>query len=201
MALDFGEAGNAALASGTVRTAILFRINSNPVVRAWASVGDFPAVADLIETSEGAIYKGIGQILALPELTQLINGKADRIDFTISGAGVDAALADQAMAEAGLLRFARFNIGLQVLGTDWQPISRVVWLWEGECGPVSGNRVGGRESNPTRTISLSVGSAFAARRRPRALNFSNAHHQRLHPGDRFCERFGLYSAGTTRQWP
>jgi hypothetical protein len=203
VALDFSEAALRQLAGGTVRQAILFRIdNPDPekIVRMWASVGDYQIGVDPIETEVNAKFHGIGQMIDVPVVNQLLNGVADRVDFTLSGAVVRPDIVNMVSIEAGEVEFQRCNLGIQVMGDDWQPISEVGWLWEGEVGPVAGEKTASSEG-AQHSISLSVGSVFTARRRPKIINFTDTHQQRFSPGDLFCNRTALYSIGSTIKWP
>jgi hypothetical protein len=199
---DFQEAVRRQRQGSTIRQAILFRIDyPGEPLRMWMSVGDYMmGVTDLIEASEDAVFRGIGHLIDVPVVQQLLNGTADRVDFTLSGTVVTADVVSQAMIEGGALEFCRANLGVQILGADWQPIAPAAWLWEGEVGPVSSSRSGGRE-NPTRSIGLSIGSGFTARRRPGITHFTDPHQQRFSPGDLACDKVGRYSVGSTIKWP
>jgi hypothetical protein len=92
------------------------------------------------------------------------------------------------------------NVGLRVLGADLQPISPTAWLWEGEGDTLSVER-DGSGANAVRTIVLSVGTVMTGRRRPKNATWTDPDQKHRSSDDRFCERVGLYSQGTTKTWP
>jgi hypothetical protein len=193
-------AAQAQLGSGQVRPAILFRMATDPVVRLWAGAGDVAIPADLIEDDDGAVYTGLGELVGLPELNQLINGAAERVEFTMAAAELTSEIADLAASEADLVRGAAVTIGFYVFDQDWQRLSPVDWLWDGTADSLKINRAPDGES-AIRSITLSVGSLFTGRRRPALAYWTDPDQRRRSSDDRFCERVKLHNAGWTRTWP
>ena len=195
--MNFSEAFALQLAGGVVRPAIFFRLATDPVIRIWGGVGDFALAADNIETA-GGVYQGWGELNDIPALAQLINGVASRVDFAVSGVGpVAARLADE---EAEDIRGRRVNLGVMALGSDWQPVSTVAWLWEGEADTlIIDSRLDGDQR--IETLTLSVASIFTGRRRPRYRHYTDAEQRRRSPDDRYCERVSLYAQEYTKVWP
>lgn len=193
----FGPAAAAQLAGGIVRPAIFFRTATDPVVRLWAGIGDIEVAADLIET-DTAIYKGIGDLGNIPALQQLINGTATRVDFTVSGIGpTGLRLADE---DAPQVRGRTVNIGFRTLDKDWQPSMPMAWVWEGESDVITlDSRLDG--DRRIETLTLSVGSLFTGRRRPRYKHYTDQEQRRRSPDDRLCDRVNLYSQAYTKTWP
>ena len=201
--LDFGAAANALLESDNVRIAVLCRIATDTPTRFWTGVGDLALPADAVETTDGAIYKGIGDIVGLPALDQLINGGAQAVQFTISGTGVDAAGVAMLTASAEDVIYRRMNVGIGIFDANLQFTGNRVWLWEGECSTIDASREAnaGPGGLPVRTVSLGVGSTFTARRRPRIVNWTDTHQRRISATDDYLEYVHNMSAGTTIKWP
>lgn len=199
MALDWSTAAQAQLAGGTVRPAFFLLLKSEPTIRVWSGIGDFALEADNIET-EGGEYLGFGELQNLPQLKQLINGQADRVDFTLAGAAVNRDVVRLASEEADSIRNKTLHLGMLVLGADLQPVSPVAWLWHGEADTLTLTR-DDSQGQPVRSMTLSAGSMFARRRRP-GISFWTDHDQRQRSSDdAFCDRVAIYSAGTTKTWP
>lgn len=190
----------AQIQSGAVRLAILLYVAAvGTPVRAWSGPGDFTLTADNVDLT-GGTYLGVGELVGVPTLQALINGAADRVEFTVSG--VTPEIKRLADADAATVRSAPAAIGVLVLGANEQPISPAAWLWEGEADRVRFGRTAGEmDGAPTHSVTLSVGSWATGRRRPGFSNFTDADHRRRHPSDRFFDRVALYSQTATKTWP
>jgi hypothetical protein len=84
-------------AEAGVRESILIRIASDPPARIWSGIGDLLVPADDVEP-EDSIYLGGAVLISAPDFQQLINGTADRLEFTLSG--VSSEVVALAMEEA-----------------------------------------------------------------------------------------------------
>lgn len=177
------------------RIGIFFRLGLPEVQRLWLGVGRV-AVSDAIDT-DGAVYRGFGELTDVPAVSQLLNGVADRYDFALTG--VRGHAAQLAAIEADTVRGARVNLGLGFFDPDYQ-FSGLIWLFEGEADYASIALAPG-QTGEIWSIKLSVGSAMTGRRRKSQSVFSDPDQQRLHPGDRFCERAQRYSQGVAAEWP
>jgi len=63
----------AALESDTQRIGVFFRMATTPVVRLWLGIGDIkPGINAYDAANEN--YSGLGQLIDVPALNQLING-------------------------------------------------------------------------------------------------------------------------------
>jgi hypothetical protein len=197
--LSWSDAAQAQLAGGNLRPAFFFRVATAPVLRLWVGIGDFSVPADRIEVADST-FLGFAELQALPVLTQLINGQADRAEFGIAGAAVTSDVVRLASEEADSVRGAEVHVGFAVLGADLQLASPIAWIWHGVADSLSVQRDDSQEQ-PIRSISLSVGSLFTGRRRPGISFWTDRDQKQRSATDQFCERVGTYSQGTTKTWP
>src|SRR3990172_760179 len=72
------------LDSDTQRIGIFFRMATDPVCRFWLGIGDFNAAAHAYDANEET-YQGLGLLLDVPALQQLINGVAERLVLRVDG--------------------------------------------------------------------------------------------------------------------
>src|SRR5262245_50843604 len=185
------------LDSDTQRIGIFFRMESTPIVRIWLGVGDIrPGINAFDATDE--IYSGLGQLIDVPALSQLINGVADRITFHASGVSEDVlALTEQGSNVKG----AAVAMGVARLAGQWQQLGPPRWLFRGRADYVSLQQQSDKGGKGiTRVVELSVGSLFTGRRRRGLSYMTDADQQERHPGDLFCERTALYSE-SDKTWP
>lgn len=192
--MAYEAAAQAQIEGGRVRTAVFFRMEtlSGSITRVWSGFGDFPVPADAVEAAE-AIYQGMGVLLPLPTMQQLLGGSAERVSFSLSGVSEEiAALAD---TEANEVRQATILVGLMFLDEAWQQLSAMRWVSEYEV-----DSLGGTWDGQTFTVSLSAGSATTGRRRPLLTYFTDVDQRARSPDDRFCERTSQYDAGTSIQF-
>lgn len=191
-------AAQAQLEKGIVRPVVFFRMATPTPLRLWSGAGPFAVPSDTVEPG-GATYLGVGDLVGLPAVQQLINAQGERVQFALSGISAETmALADE---DADEVRGAVVRLGFAVLDAGWQLLSPVAWLWTGEGDSVDVQRAAGEDGSVVRTVSLSVGSMFNSRRRARLSYYSDAEQRRRSPDDRFCERVSLYTASTTKDWP
>ena len=196
--MSWAAAAEAQMAGSVVRPAFFLRVGSATPLRVWSGVGDYPVAADAVETI-ASTYLGLGALAGLPALSGLINGVAERVEFTLSGISAQAlSMADDESVD---IRGSQANIGLTFLGADWQPIGGMGWLWQGQADVVRPSRRASADGQVTRSVSLSVGSAFTGRRRAALSYWSNNDQQMRSPTDRFCERTPLYAPANVKVWP
>lgn len=185
-----------ALESDTQRIGVFFRMATTPVVRVWLGVGAIDPGINAYDASN-EIYAGLGELIDVPSLNQLINGLAERVTFHVSG--VSERTSALASLEADTVKGTAVAVGICLFGAAWQQLGVPVWLWRGTADFVTRTQQSdGRMT--TRMIELSVGSLMTGRRR-RGLSFlTDRDQQSRHLGDRFCERTVLYSA-FEKVWP
>ena len=164
--VGWDAAAQAQLAGGAIRAGIFFRMSSgddNQPIRIWAGDGAFEYGPDLVETDTDATYLGFGQLLELDQLSALINGVAERVDFKMSGAWMSASIAELFAYHADEIRQAQVDLGFLILDATGAPISPMAWLWDGTADSITVERANaGSASEPQiiRAITLSVGSLF-----------------------------------------
>lgn len=178
---------------------VLFRMQTGEGhFRLWSGHGDFIAPNDPIDPSGTPLYSGAGEILNLPELSQLINGATDRIDFSLSGVGeTAAALADESAED---IEGAEVRVGIIVLDAGLQPVTDPRWLWCGEADVLK-PEFNGQSDPQTYTLTLSAGTQSASRRRSAILYYSAAQQQQRSPGDKGCDRVTVFVTGHRLAWP
>lgn len=189
----------AAIASNTADLAIVWRLDTGTPVRFWTGFGDLIIPADAIEPT-GATYKGVGTLADLPEMSQIINGAAERVQFSFSGNNVE--MAEKADGDAFLVRNKAVNLGVIPLDENLQPIDSVLWFRQFTADTIT-IELASKDANGDQTVvvSLSASSAFSGRTRPKIAFFTDVDQRKRSPDDRFCERTPLYSQGVVKAWP
>lgn len=174
-----------------LRESFLFRLECDPPAYLWSGVGDLIV--------EGDTYLGGGELLSgLPEIQQLVNGTASRVDFTASGVDAETirlAREDRASVDGALVR-----IGTVPMNADWQIIGPVDWEWEGIADVVTVDRSATETGEVIRSISLSVGSADTSRSRSQLTLYTDADQRRRSQDDAFFSHVGGITAGTSRRF-
>ncbi len=187
------------LRSRQINLAIMFWMKTaSGTFRLWSGHGDFLAPTDTLEPMENPLYSGAGELLGLPEFSQLINGEADRVDFKLSGLGEQAAaLADKT---AGDIEGAPVRVGVIVLDAALQPATGVLWLWFGEADVLT-PEYDGQSDPPTYSLTLSAATQSASRKRNAIIYYSATQQQQRSPGDKGCDRVTIFVTGHRLAWP
>jgi hypothetical protein len=180
----------------TYRRSILFRLAADPIARFWSGHGDLDVTADAVDPS-GARYLGLGALLDVPALRTLINGTADRLDFTLGG--VSGQTLRLAMEDAESVKDALVLIGEQSLDSNWQNLGAPEWVWRGHADimVVAGTST---DSGKQRTIKLSVRSADTFRSDPQPAYYTDQDQRRRSPTDTICSHVALLSQGARRRF-
>jgi len=178
-----------------VKQSILFRLASAPVARVWGGHGDLIIPADIVETAP-ATYLGGGELVNIPDLDQLINGTAARIDVTVSG--VSARTLSLALEDAPSVKGADVHVGIAYFDDDWQ-LDEVEWLsvLRADTLAVSSQS---SQSGRTRSITLSIGTDFTDRSKAPIAFFTDADQRRRSPDDAIFDHVAGISAGISRQF-
>jgi hypothetical protein len=202
MPLSWSDAAQAQIAGGAIRPAVFLRVAamSSPL-RMWAGIGDFAVAVDNIETTDQARYAGFGELADFGGVELLVNAKATRAEFKIAGTVVTAEIAALASLGAADIRGAEVNLGLMVLDAYLQPASPIAWMWQGSSDSLSVAMQGDGQGGFTRVLSLSAGSVFTGRRRPRNSFWTDPDQKARSATDDFCALVSNYNIGTTKTWP
>lgn len=199
--MNFSDVELAALASGVMRIGVFFRLDVEPdPVRLWLGFGDIKPGADIYDPS-GALYNGLGQINNAPAFKQLLNGAAERVEFTISGVSgriLEIASGDDSDAVKG----RQVNVGFGLMDAAWALIGPVHWSAFYIADFISIDQQAADVNSPiVRTLALSCGTRFTGRRRPSLSYLSDPDQQRRFPGDLFCSLAKNYAHGFNKTWP
>lgn len=182
------------------RVGVLFRLATSTPVRLWSgAVRDLAIPAGGAEPDDGAIYQSMGLLTGLPELGAALNGDAERLEFTLSGAAVSGEVAALAGDSASDVRGRAVDVGLILFDDAWQVVPPVYWLWSGTADSLTVERTGDVQA-PTRTLKLSAGNVFTGRRRPNLTFFTDIDQKRRSSDDAFFDQVAKYQNGTTKVW-
>lgn len=178
------------------RESLIFRIDTDPPVLFWSGFANLLVPADAVVPEE-AIALGAGELVSIPELEQLINGIAERVEFVLSGVSEETIV--YALEEAPQVAGARVDIGRMDFGLDWQPLGPVEWEWTGEARSLS---VGSQpsESGRQRTLTLTVAAGDTIRSRAPLAFFTDADQRRRSADDAVFSHVGQINSGTSRRW-
>ena len=162
----------------------------------WSGHGDLLVPADIV-VPEPSIALGGGDLLNIPDLEQLINGVAQRVEFMLSGVSVRTVAF--ATEEAPGVPGARVDIGRMDFGPDWQQIAPVEWEFSGEARKLSVDSQGS-DGGRTRTLTLTVAAGDTLRSRAPVAFFTDADQRRRSPTDSFFSHVAGINQGTSRRW-
>ncbi|WP_426235879.1 hypothetical protein [Pararhizobium sp. DWP1-1-3] len=177
---------------------IFLHVATDPPLHVWFGTEDVIAGIDSID-AVGTAYLGGGELIGIPTLEVLVNGAADRIEFTLSGLepGTGAKLVDTIPPVRG----ADVFMGLTTLDRYYQPMSAIIPVWNGTAAYVgeSSPPVMGMES-PSLTLSLAVVTGETARSRPSRSIWSPTHQKAISPTDKFCDETARLARGVDPTW-
>lgn len=191
----------AALSGDVINLAAFFRLETDPVVRLWLGFGNIYASSSVLDP-DGAEYVGFGEISSLPEFSQMINGAAERVEFTVSGvAGPILEIA--AAGDATDVQGKRVSVGFGIFNESWQLLGAPRWFAHYRADVLSiAQQTSTDPAQPiVRSITLSCGSLMTMRRRPARAYLSDQDQQARFPGDLFCSLVGKYATGFNKKWP
>lgn len=178
-----------------MRQSIIVRIDSEVPARLWQGVGDILIPADDVEPEE-AIYLGGGELISVPDFQQLINGTAERIEFTISG--VSAQAIAMAVEEASSVKGAALHIGIATFDEAWQ-LTDVSWEVELRCDSLTVSSQAS-QTGRQRAITLSVGSDDTGRSRAPIAFFTDADQKRRSATDNIFSHVAGMVLGKSRRF-
>lgn len=195
------DAELAILESGMQRIGVFFRLATDPVVRLWLGIGNIEPGVNVLDLT-GATYQGFGEIQNVPEFNQMINGAAQRVEFSVSGVSGDI-LAIASGGDAEAVKGKQVSVGLGIFSTDWSLLGSVKWFanYTADYLSVQQSPTDDPKQPVVRTVTLSCGSLMTGRRRPERSYFTDADQQARYPGDLFCNLVGRYAHGFNKAWP
>lgn len=197
------EAEIAALDGGSFRVGYFFRLATDPVVRLWLGVGNIKPGVDAIDSEgDGATYKGFGEITNVPAFRQLINGQAERIEFTLSGVSEEI-LQVASQQDAPNVKGKDCALGFALMDDGWQLLGGIKWVrrYTADFLGINQSLTEDPDNPIIRTVVLSVGSIMTGRRRPGLSYFTDQDQRRRSDTDKFCERTTLYTQERRKSWP
>jgi len=178
------------------RESFIFHIATDPVAMFWTGLGNLPVSPDAVITEEAAAWGG-GELISIPDFEQLINGLAQRLEFTLSG--VSKRTIAFAQAEASQVAGARVDIGRITFGPDWQQVGPIEWEWTGEARSLS---VGSQDTpnGRSRSITLTVAAGDTTRSRAPLSFFTDSDQRRRSSDDAVFSHVAAINSGTSRRW-
>lgn len=178
------------------RESYLFRIATEEPALFWTGHGELLLPADDI-LPEPSVALGAGNLVNIPDLEQLINGVAQRLEIQLSGVSPETlALAQE---EAAQVPGAAVHIGRIKFDDDWQQAEPVEWEWEGEGRNLSVGSEDG-EDGKVRTLTLRVAAGDTTRSRSPLAFFTDADQRRDFPDDDVFSHVAGINAGTSRRF-
>lgn len=181
---------------GLYRESFIFRIETDEPAMFWTGHGDLLLPADdVLPGPELAL--GGGSLVNVPDLEELINGAAQRLEITVSG--VSEETLRFAQEEALQIPGAAVWIGRIEFDENWQQARPVEWEWSGEGRGLYVNGEEG-EGGRTRSIVLRVGAGDTTRSRAPLSFFTDADQRREYPDDSIFANVGRINAGSSRRW-
>lgn len=187
---------------GSYNLGLVFRLGTNPPLRLWAGVNSSPPIGiTAVDAVGGNTYIGAGGLLNIPDLEILINGLADRVDFSLSG--LDAAITADLQDGAAPVLGAEVHVGFVPLDSNWQPTAPIVSLWVGTADFWAETQEPQTDitKSQTRTLTLSTSTGDTSRARPRLTTFTDSAQKLRFPTDRFFERVSRYIQSYSVTWP
>jgi hypothetical protein len=166
----------------------------------WFGVNDIEMELGFLSIAGGVEFLGGGVLQGVPELEVLVNGIADRVEFTL--AGIDPSSYERSDIESYTVRGAEVYVGITCLDDYYQPVAPIQPLWDGRASFVRESMppVTGSES-PTVQLLLSVGSGVTTRARSSASIWSAPHQRALYPTDAFCDGTARLARGVAPTFP
>jgi hypothetical protein len=201
--MNLSSAELTALDQAAVRIGLFFRLDTVPTpVRLWGGIGPCKPGVNALDPVDGASYAGFGELGNVPAFQQLINGAAERVEFTLSG--VSAEVANIATVEdADAVKNRTCALGSAIMDADWQMVGTVHWPFQGVADFLGVSIEGASEvgGEAVRVIKLSVGNGLTGRKRRGFAYWTDQDNQRRSPGDLFCQHVAKISMVARKVWP
>lgn len=179
---------------------LFFRLDTAIPMRVWLGINDIPAGIESVDPSNQETYLGGGILHEIPNLEAVLNGKADRAEFIISGIDPNS-MAPFDMDEIDV-RGKDFHVAITTLDDNYQPMSNLIPLMTGRGSFLTerSDAVTGTD-NQTITLGLSVGFGITTRDRNSQVLWSPQHQKAMYPTDQFCDNTARLERGVAPAWP
>ena len=178
------------------RESFIFRLETDEPAMFWTGHGDLLLPADDVLAAP-TLALGGGDLVNLPDLEQLINGIAQRVEVRLSG--VSQRTAVLAAGEAAQVAGAAAYIGRVEFDEAWQQAGPVEWEWTGEGRKLAVAGDDG-EDGRMRTLTLTLAAGDTTRSRAPLSFFTDADQRRDFPTDSVFSHVAGINAGTSRRW-
>jgi hypothetical protein len=200
--MNFNDAELAVLASGIQRIGVFFRLAVEPdPVRVWLGAGKIKSGVN-VRDPDGAVYRGFGELPDVPEINQMINGAAQRVEFILSGVS-GRVLSIASGSDAQQVKGKDVAAGFGIFAPNWSLLGAVHWLAVYTADFVSVQQAATDDplAPIVRTVTLSGGSLMTGRRRPARSYFTHQDQTARFPGDFLCVFVPRYAHGFNKPWP
>ena len=204
MTIPFNADEEAALASRMQQLGFFLRIdNPDPakIARVWLGVQKISVGVNVLDPA-GATYYGFGSIIDLPAFTQLVNGRTERLDVSLSGLSAEIVkIATE--QDAPIIKGNKVAIGMGVMSERWALLGPIRWMRTYIAQFLSDSEEGAStvDGTTTRRVTLNIASRFIGRKNPRFAYFTHQDQQHISPTDLFFNQIGKYRAEVEKAWP
>lgn len=186
---------------GQYNLGVFFRLAGAMPLHLWFGVSDIPAAIPDLDV-DGTIYNGGGWLADAPDsLEVLINGTAERADWTLSGvpAALTANLADAAPTVVG----SRCDLAIAPLDARWQLTAAPQSVWVGTADFWAEEQAPQTDiTKPKlRRLTLSTMTGDASRALPYYATWTDRDQRNISATDSFCGRVTRYYPGQIIRWP
>jgi hypothetical protein len=160
-------------------------------LRLWSGPGAI-VLPEADSWDPGARYIG-GVLRRVPPMSALLNGKAERIEFTFSGAV--GFMRDYVFDPAKSIKDCKMHLGLMWFGPDWQPLGPV-----GLFRTVTVDMPGYGETGTDIKITTSCITNCGRRKAQGLRTWTHANHRTRHPTDDLCRRVATLHYNYRLKW-
>jgi len=170
------------------RFSYLIEVDCTPPAYVWTGHGRLEYASKT--------YLGAGHILSVPDIKLLINGVAERLEFSFSGVSEESLRL--AVEDRETVYLAPARIGRVTFDTDWQ-VTGIDWQWHGVADGIT---VASRptDNGRERKVTIKLASADTKRSNPQIAFFSDADQRKRSPDDVFFSHVAKINRGVSRRF-
>lgn len=182
------------------RRSIFLHLETETPLAVWSGVGSIAAqIRDV--TIGDVTFRGGALLTGMDTIRQIINGAAERIDFTLPGVDAQAAALIEEGAEQ--VQGKLLHIGLAFFDEGWNLVTKIIPVGRCTADTVSYNlnRQASREQPRTADVSLSCHYGEVDRSRARQVYWTAAHQRLVDPLDKSCNYVYSLQKDHTLKWP